>query len=63
LASGRAVGAASGAALTAIDPNWEVMFVSDELLGTKVLLATDSSEGTELATKSAVELANLLVWW
>ena len=28
-----------------------------ELLGTKVLLATDSSEGAELATKSAVELA------
>jgi nucleotide-binding universal stress UspA family protein len=32
------------------------MIVS-ELLGTKVLLATDSSEGAELATKSAVELA------
>ena len=29
-----------------------------ELWGTKVLLATDSSEGAELATKSAVELAN-----
>ena len=28
-----------------------------ELLGTKVLLATDGSEGAELATKSAVELA------
>jgi nucleotide-binding universal stress UspA family protein len=32
------------------------MFVG-ELLGTKVLLATDSSEGAELATKSAVVLA------
>ena len=56
MASVRAGGAASGAALAAIEPDWEVMFVS-ELLGTKVLLATDGSEGAELATKSAVELA------
>jgi nucleotide-binding universal stress UspA family protein len=56
LASGRAGGAASGAAFAAIELDWEVMFVS-ELLGTKVLLATDGSEGAELATKSAVELA------
>jgi nucleotide-binding universal stress UspA family protein len=32
------------------------MFVS-ELLGTKVLLATDGSEGAELATRAAIELA------
>ena len=56
MASVRAGGAASGAALAAIEPDWEVMFVS-ELLGTKVLLAMDSSEGAELAARAAVDVA------
>jgi nucleotide-binding universal stress UspA family protein len=56
LASGRAGGAASGAAFAAIELDWEVMFVS-ELLGKKVLLAMDSSEGAELAARAAVDVA------
>ena len=56
MASVWAGGAASGAALAAIEPDWEVMFVS-ELLGTKVLLATDSSEwAVELAKSTGSEL-------
>ena len=53
---GRAGGAACGAVFAAIRPDWEVMFVS-ELLGKKVLLATDGSEGAEPAARAAVEVA------
>ena len=54
--AGRYRGAAGGAVFAAIGSDWEVMVVS-ELLGKRVLLATDGSEGAELAARAAAEVA------
>jgi nucleotide-binding universal stress UspA family protein len=54
--AGRYRGAAGGAAFAASGSDWEVMVVS-ELLGKRVLLAIDGSEGTEVAARAAAEVA------
>ena len=56
MASGRKSSGANGALFAAIEGSWEVKFVS-ELLGRKVLLATDGSEEAELAARAATEVA------
>ena len=53
---GRYRGAAGGAAFAASGSDREVMVVS-ELLGKRVLLAIDGSEGTEVAARAAAEVA------
>jgi nucleotide-binding universal stress UspA family protein len=54
--AGRYRGAAGPAAFAASGSDWEVMVVS-ELLGKRVLLAIDGSEGTEVAARAAAEVA------